>query len=252
VDVHDLAVDGGGHLVFVNTLFSCLATVSQRYSFVPLWRPGFISKLAAEDRCHLNGVALVDGAPRYVTACSRSDVADGWRARRRDGGCVIAVPKGLAAGGDVASEIAVDGLSMPHSPRWHRDQLWLHTSGTGEFGYVDLNRGRFEPVAFCPGYLRGLALCDGFAVVGLSKPRDKAFAGLVLDEELRRRDGDARCGLGVIDLASGDLVHWLWIEGVVTELYDVAVLPGVRRPTALGFKTDEIRRTIAVPPSESG
>jgi hypothetical protein len=30
------------------------------------------------------------------------------------------------------------------------------------------------------------------------------------------------------------------------ELYDVVVLPGVSRPMALGFKTDEIQRMIAV------
>jgi len=79
LDIHDIAVDGGGRVIFVNTLFSCLATVSEHHSFVPLWRPPFVSKLAAEDRCHLNGLAIDDGRPRYVTAVSRTDVADGWR-----------------------------------------------------------------------------------------------------------------------------------------------------------------------------
>jgi uncharacterized protein (TIGR03032 family) len=215
-----------------------LATVSETHSFVPVWQPPFISKLAAEDRCHLNGLAMREGQPRYVTAVSQSDVTDGWRDKRRDGGCVI----------DVGSnQVIVTGLSMPHSPRLYRDKLWLLNSGTGEFGVVDVNRGEFESVAFCPGYLRGLAFSGDFAIVGLSKPREnKTFSGLALDERLQSKQAEPRCGLLVIDLRSGDIVHWLRIEGIVTELYDVAVLPGMRRPMAIGFKTDEIRRIVRV------
>jgi hypothetical protein len=189
--------EGLGGVIFVNTLFSCLATVSEKYSFIPLWQPPFISKLAAEDRCHLNGLALRDGQPRYVTAVSQSDVADGWRDRRRDGGCVI----------DISSnEIILTGLSMPHSPRWYKDKLWLLNSGTGEFGYADIERGVFEPVAFCPGYMRGCAFCGDFAIVGLSKPRhNKTFSGLSLDDNLRTKDAEPRCGLLVIDLRSGEI-----------------------------------------------
>jgi uncharacterized protein (TIGR03032 family) len=87
-------------------------------------------------------------------------------------------------------------------------------------------------VAFCPGYARGLALHGDFAVVGLSKPRDsKTFTGLELDEALRARDVEARCGLLVIDLRTGDVVHSLRLEGVIAELYDVAVLP-LQLPTS--------------------
>lgn len=236
--VSPLTKGGLGGVIFVNTLFSCLATVSEKYSFLPLWQPPFISKLAAEDRCHLNGLALRDGLPRYVTAVSQSDVADGWRDRRRDGGCVI----------DISSnQIILTGLSMPHSPRWYRNKLWLLNSGTGEFGCADIERGVFEPVAFCPGYMRGCAFSGDFAIVGLSKPRhNKTFSGLSLDENLRAKDAEPRCGLVVIDLRSGDIVHSLRIEGVVEELYDVQVLPGVRRPMAIGFKTDEIRRLVTM------
>jgi uncharacterized protein (TIGR03032 family) len=227
-----------GGVVFVNTLFSCLATISETKSFVPFWKPPFISKLAAEDRCHLNGLAMRDGQPRYVTAVSQSDVADGWRDKRKDGGCVM----------DISTNQAIaTGLSMPHSPRWYKDKLWLLNSGRGEFGYLDLERGVFEAVAFCPGYLRGLSFCGDFAVVGISKPRhNKTFSGLALDEQLQAKQAQARCGLLVIDLRSGDIVHSLRIEGVVEELYDVQVLPGVRQPMAIGLKTDEIRRVISI------
>ena len=165
-------------------------------------------------------------------------MVDGWRDRRRDGGVVMEIPDGRA----IAS-----GLSMPHSPRLHAGRLWLHNSGSGEFGSVDPGGGRFEPLAFCPGYLRGLAFAGHYAVVGLSHPRhDRTFSGLALQEELARRGAEARCGLLIIDLRTGDVAHWLRVEGMVRELYDVAVLPGVTRPMALGFKTDEILRIIAV------
>lgn len=238
LDIHDMAVDGDGQLVFVNTLFGCLATLSDRHNFKPLWRPFFSSKLAAEDRCHLNGLAMKDGRPAYVTAVGECDVVDGWRDHRANGGIVM----------DVASNsIIAGGLSMPHSPRWHQGKLWLLNSGTGEFGHIELDTGRFVPLTFCAGYMRGLYFHGDFAIVGLSRPRhNKTFSGLALDDMLKSRKAEARCGLQIIDLRTGDAVHWLRIEGVVDELYDVITLPGVQCPMALGFKSDEIRRMISI------
>jgi uncharacterized protein (TIGR03032 family) len=239
LDIHDLAVDTGGRVVFVNTRFSCLATLSEKCSFTPLWRPPFISKLAAEDRCHLNGLVLDEGQPRYVTAVSTSDVTDGWRDRRRDGGVVVDVQ---------SNQVIASGLSMPHSPRVHQGRLWLLNSGTGYLGSTDLAGGTFQPLTFCPGYLRGLAFAGDYAIVGLSGPRhdQKTFGGLALDEELAAHGASPRCGLYVIDLRSGDVAHWIRVEGMVSELYDVVVLPGVVRPMALGFKTDEIQRLLTI------
>jgi uncharacterized protein (TIGR03032 family) len=241
LDIHDIAVDGQGRPLFVATLFSCLATTSETHSFAPVWHPRFITKLAAEDRCHLNGLAMREGAPAYVSAIAAADVADGWREHRRAGGIVVDVASG---------EIVCRGLSMPHSPRLQGGALYVLNSGGGYFGRIDPAGGRFEPIAFCPGYLRGLVFVDRFAVVGLSRPRaeNKTFAGLELGETLAAKGVSARCGIMVIDLKSGDTVHWLNIAGVVEELYDVAVLPGVVRPMALGFKSDEIRRVITLGP----
>jgi len=237
LDIHDISIGEKG-LTFVNTLFSCLATVSPTHSFIPLWQPPFISKIAAEDRCHLNGLAMREGKPRYVTAVSQSDIAEGWREHRQSGGCVIDVQ---------SNEVISTGLSMPHSPRYYQDQLWLHNSGTGEFGQIDQKTGEFIPVAFCPGYLRGLAFSGDFAIVGLSKPRgNKTFAGLTINERLDKEKVQARCGLAVIDLRNGDVVHSLTIDGVVEELYDVVILPKIRRTMAIGFRNDEIRRIISI------
>ena len=235
LDIHDIAVLGDGRIVFVNTLYSCLALLSPVYAFRHLWNPPFISKLAAEDRCHLNGLAIKDGAAAWVTATSRSDVINGWRARRAEGGVVVDVATGV---------IVTEKLSMPHSPRWYGGQLWVLNSGTGHLGAVDIASGDFAPRAFCPGFLRGLAFHNNHAVVGLSLSRDGSFSGLALDDEMKKRDADAWCGVQIVNLASGDIVQWLRIEGAVTELYDVAVLPGVRRPMAISFTGSEINQPM--------
>lgn len=247
LDIHDVAVLGDGRPVFVNTLFSCLATPDAAKSFRPLWQPPFISRLAAEDRCHLNGLAMLDGKPAYVTAVARTDAPDGWRDHRRAGGVVVEVETG---------EIVMQDLAMPHSPRIHDPgtgaRLWLLDSGTGRLGYGDPDSGAFVPVAFCPGYARGLACHGRFAVIGLSRPRNnKTFEGLELDGALERHQVVARAGLLVIDLLTGETIHWLRLDGILEELYDVAILANCRRPMALGFKTDEIRRTISIGPPAS-
>lgn len=238
LDIHDFTISDKGEPIFVNTLFNCLATVSTTHSFVPVWKPEFISRLAAEDRCHLNGMTLVDGVPGYVTAISDSDTFDGWRDQRDSGGIVIDVR---------TNGVVCEGLSMPHSPRWHDGKLWLHNSGAGEFGYVDMVSKTFVPVCFCPGYLRGLSFHEGYAIMGLSKPRDnKTFSGLALDDELATRKIAPRCGLYIVDLKTGDIIHSLTIGGIVSELYDVCVLPGIKQPVMIGPTSPDLRKTISI------
>lgn len=238
VDAHDIAFDADGKIVFVNTLFSCLAEISEGYSFKPIWQPPFISKLAPEDRCHMNGLAMEFGRPRYVTMVSASDVADGWRDRRDGGGMVMDV---------TTNERVLEGLSMPHSPRVHDGRLWLLNSGAGQLGYYDEGSKAFVPVAFCPGYARGLSFIGKYALVGLSQAREnRTFSGLPLDKALADRDAVARCGILVIDTESGDTVEWVRIEGVVKELFDVVALPAVRNPSIIGLITDDVRRVISI------
>lgn len=238
VDPHDVGFDADGRPVFVNTLYSCIAAVSDRRNFRPIWKPPFVSELAAEDRCHLNGMAMQDGQPRFVTAVSQTDVKDGWREHLGEGGVVIDVP---------SNEIVVQGLSMPHSPRLHEGRLWVLNSGAGEFGFVDLAAGRFEPVGFCPGYARGLTFVGPFAVVGSSVPRHgNAFSGLALDAELAARKLTPFCGVAVFDTRTGQLTEWARIETEIRELYDVAFFPGVLKPSLVGFKTEEIKKNLSM------
>ena len=239
VDIHELGVDTQGRVIFVNTKYSCLATLDLVHSFRPIWKPPFISRLAPEDRCHLNGVAFDGGVPRFVTAVSRSDIVTGWRERRHEGGVLIEVETG---------RIVTDQLSMPHSPRVHDGAVYALDSGRGEIVRIDPEGGERATVAFCPGFLRGLSIHAGHALVTVSKPRNGTFAGLALDEALRGRDAEPWCGVLIVNLASGDIVEWVKLEGFISELFDVAVMPGVVCPMAIGPDTIEARSTISFDP----
>lgn len=240
LDAHDIGFAEDDSIVFVNTRFNCLATVDERNSFREVWKPPFISELVDEDRCHLNGLAMRDGRPGYVSAVSRSNTVDGWRDRRADGGVVIDVD---------SNQIVCSGLSMPHSPRLNNGELWILNSGTGELGIVEnaaSGTGTFVPKTFCPGFLRGLSFHGDLAFVGLSKPRYERFEGLALDQRLREADSEPWCGIQVIDIKRGTCVEWFRIDGSVSELYDVEVLPQVRCPMAVGPESPEIVKFVTV------
>ncbi|HWU71915.1 MAG TPA: TIGR03032 family protein [Sphingomonas sp.] len=236
VDIHEVGIDGEGRVVFVNTKYSCLCTLDLTHSFLPVWKPPFISKLAPEDRCHLNGLAMDKGKPRFVTAVSRSDILSGWRERRHEGGVLIEVE---------ANRIVTDQLSMPHSPRVVGDTLYALDSGRGQIISIDPASGAKTDIAFCPGFLRGLSIHDGHAIVTVSKPRNGTFNGLLLDSEMKGRDAEPWCGILVVNLASGGIVEWIRLEGHITELFDVAAMPGVRCPMSLGPATVEIQNAIS-------
>ncbi len=246
IDVHDIGMGDLGQFgaapgpapIFVATAFNCLATISARASFRPLWRPPFISRMIGEDRCHLNGLAMDGPRAAFVTAISRSDVVDGWRDRRRDGGVILDVASG---------ETVASGLSMPHSPRLYDGRLWVLNSGRGELCTVDPASGAVTPVTFLPGYARGLAFVGRFAVIGLSRPRsNQTFEGLELQDLLAAKDATAQACLMIIDIDTGRSVAWLRFEHTIEELYDVAVLPGARQPEAIGFRGDAIRQAVQI------
>src|SRR5712692_7500369 len=234
IGVHEMAW-AGEELWAVNTRFSCLCTLHPDYSFVPRWRPPFITALAAEDRCHLNGLALADGAPRYATALGETDTAGGWRAHKPQGGCLLHVPTG---------NVVARGLSMPHSPRQHDGRLWLLESGTGQLVLVDPDTGRRQTAAALPGFTRSLALCGPFAFVGLSKIRaTSAMDGV----PLAARREQLKCGVAVVDLRSGQSIALLEFQSAVEEIFDVQLLPGLRFPEVVGFQKEAIHHTFIVP-----
>jgi uncharacterized protein (TIGR03032 family) len=221
IQAHELAW-AGDELWVVNTAFGCLCTLDGRHSFVPRWRPPFITSLAAEDRCHLNGLAMADGVPKYVSVLAETDTPQGWRPGKAKSGCLIDV---------VSGETVARGFAMPHSPRVHRGRVWLLHSGAGQLVLVDPASGKAETVTELPGYTRGLALYDHFAFVGLSKIRETStFGGMPIAE----RRPELKCGVGVVDLHTGRLVAHLEFVTGVEEIFDVQVLPGTRCPALSG------------------
>jgi uncharacterized protein (TIGR03032 family) len=218
---HEMA-HGDGQLWFLNTLFSCACTLQPEYNFVPRWRPTFVTALAAEDRCHLNGLALENGRPRFVTALGETDTPGGWRASKATGGCLIDVP---------ANRVVLRGLSMPHSPRVHGGRLLFLNSGHGQVCRADPDRATFNPIAELPGYTRGMDLHGQFAFVGLSRIREtNVFGGLPIAE----RRAELKCGLAVVDLEAGRTVAHLFFKTGVEEVFEVKVLPGFRNPVVSG------------------
>ena len=264
VNAHDLAFTGPGDsasgggtpgaagggaveadLWLVNSRFSCLASLSREFSFVPRWKPPFVSDIVPEDRCHLNGLAMVGGRPGYVTALGETDSAGGWRDNKAAGGVIVHVDSG---------ETVLHGLSMPHSPRWHDGRLWVLNSGAGELLVVDPRAGTRDVVCALPAYLRGLCFVGGtqggaqggagHAVVGMCQIREKhIFGGL----PVQRLHPKLLCGLAVIDLQAGKPVATFEFTSGCQELYDVQHLPGPRRPTILNLEREAARQAFTAP-----
>lgn len=219
VDIHELAMGKGG-INFINTRFSAVCGLDEVNSFAPLWLPPFISRLAAEDRCHLNGFCHENGELRYATALGATDSARGWVAGKAQGGVLIDCRSGAKV---------LEGLAMPHSPRLYQGRLWLLESGTGAFGFVN-REGRFETVARVPGFTRGLDFFGNLAFIGLSRLRGSAtLRGIPLEENC----AEPRAGIWVVDIRTGQTVAFVQFETGVEEIFAVALLPGIRFPEIL-------------------
>ena len=96
----------------------------------------------------------------------------------------------------------------------------------------------------CPGFARGLAFAGRYAVVTISLPRSASLEMFDLMQSLKARGASPWRGLLIVDLASGDIVEWMRIEGDVIELFDVAVVPGVRCPRGLGLGDREMGEVV--------
>jgi uncharacterized protein (TIGR03032 family) len=234
LNVHDLSF-GTDALWFVNSRFSCLSALSKDYSFVPRWQPPFITELVPEDRCHLNGLAIVDGKPKYVTALGETNTVGGWREGKATGGVLMDVETGA---------VLLRGLSMPHSPRWAQGRLLLLNSGAGELLVYDPAAGSAQVVCTLPAYLRGLCVVGRFAVVGMCQIRERHIFG---ELRIQKKVENLLCGLAVVDLPTGKLVGTFEFTAGCTEIYDVQFLPGARNVNVLNSTDDATRQAFTAP-----
>jgi uncharacterized protein (TIGR03032 family) len=234
MNIHELAW-AGGELWGVNTLFSSLCTFDRRHSFVPRWRPPFVTHLAPEDRCHLNGLAVEGNCVRYVTAFGETNERHGWRAQKAAGGVLIDVESG---------HTIARGLSMPHSPRLYAGRLWILESGRGTLTMVNPADGAVQMIAELPGFTRGLAFAGPFAFVGLSQVRESSvFGGIPLVDRVK----DRQCGIWVIDLRTATVAAFLRFEETVQEIFDVQVLHGIRFPELLDIHDPRVATSFVIP-----
>lgn len=240
VDIHDIHPRADAPPLFIVARFNCIATLDDTNSFAPVWIPPFVDAVVAEDRCHLNGMAIEGDTARFVTCVAPTNVGGIWRDHRRDGGVVVDVASG---------ETVARGLSMPHAPRLYRGRFYMIQSGTGEFGTLDPASGIFTPICDMQGFARGLTFVGTYAVLGVSEPRDaRHFGGLDLQDRLAARGLDAVCQIAVVNLETGAIEESLTLKGIVRELYDVALLKGVRKPMIHGFKQPDLRFVIRPAP----
>jgi uncharacterized protein (TIGR03032 family) len=234
IDIHEMAYDADDKLWLVNTKFCTLSHLDEEHSFVPVWRPHFVSELAPQDRCHLNGLGMVDGRPKYVTALGETDTPGGWRENKKDGGILMDVE---------TNEILLRGLSMPHSPRWYRDQLWVLESGEGALCKVDLENKTWETVAQVPGFTRGISFVGPLAFIGLSQVRESAvFSGIPLVERLDERT----CGVWVVNIETGQTLGFLRFEEGVQEIFSVQALPA-RYPEMVEWNDQRMMTSYVIP-----
>src|SRR5205809_2165109 len=235
IDIHELGWDAKNELWLVDTRFCCLCTLDPQHSFYPRWRPPFVSAYAPEDRCHLNGLAMVEGRPKYVTALGETDTAAGWRANKARGGILMDIE---------TNEILLRGLSMPHSPRWYQGKLWVLESGQGCLALADVQRGTWQTVAQVPGFTRGLDFYGPLAFIGLSQVRETAvFSRIPLVERLKERT----CGVWVVHIETGQTVGFLRFEAGVQEIFAVQVLPGMHFPEVLEWGDERLSHSYVLP-----
>lgn len=230
LEVHDLEWRKGG-LWGVNTLFSCLCTFDNRYNFQPRWFPPFIKKVSPEDFCHLNGMTMENGAPKYVTMFSQSTEARGWRGNATQTGLLMDA---------TTNEIVLQGLPMPHSPRLFNGKLYVLLSAKGEVVEVDVNTGKYTVIHRLNGFVRGLAQHGDYLFVGLSKLREhsKTFRELPIAQQ------ELNAGIEVIHLPSGELVGHIHYTDTVSEVFDVKILPNTQFPCILDPMNPEHVRAI--------
>jgi uncharacterized protein (TIGR03032 family) len=233
LDIHDLRWGLGG-LYAVNTLFSCIVSFDGLYNFKPYWKPNFISELLPEDSCHLNGMAMQNGKPRYTTAFGRYNTAMGWKEKVGSGGILIDIE---------SNEIILENLPMPHSPRFHDGKLYMLFSATGEVVKVDIKKRNYETIARIDGFVRGMDFCGDYLFVCLSRLREKSSSF----GKLSIGDKASYAGISVIHLPTGKSVGAIRYHTSVEEIYDLQVLPEKIRPNILNTIRPDYKMGIVIP-----
>ncbi len=234
IDLHDMAWDHNGNLWAVNTLFSSLVTINDRYSFEPQWMPPFITRLSSGDCCHLNGMAMVNERPKFVSMFGNTHTTKGWRAQVQTGGLIMDIE---------SNETVAAALPMPHSPRWINGELYCLLSATGQLVKINIHNGSYDVVTQHNGFVRGLAQYGDYLFVGLSKNRQQTSVPRNLPVAEKMMD----CGVDIVHLPSATIAGSIKYLNSAEEIYDVQVLPFTSRPGILNHTTETHRNALHTP-----
>ncbi len=234
LDIHDLRFGEQGELYAVNTLFSCIVKINEAYNFTPYWNPPFIDRLVSEDRCHLNGLAMQNGKPKYASTFNQGNTFQSWRETVTTTGTIFDID---------SNEVVITGLPMPHSPRWYNGSLYVLLSATGELAKIDTEKGSYEVITRIGGFVRGMSLYRDYLFVGLSKLRKNSSTFAKLDFADKANES----GIVIIHLPTGSIAGKITYLNSVDEIYDIHVLPNKMRPNILNTMTDHHKEGLMIP-----
>jgi uncharacterized protein (TIGR03032 family) len=232
-DIHEIEWGNDG-LWAVNTMFSCLCKMDDEYSFIPKWHPPFISEISPEDRCHLNGMAMKEGEPAFVTTFDNTDDKDGWRNKNPNTGQIIDIRK---------NEILAKDLPMPHSPVYHDGKLYYLLSASGEIVSFDIAECSSRTIATIDGYLRGLEVYKGYLIVGMSSLR-KTFSDF---QDVNEKSKTGAAGIHILDIETGSTVAKITFIDYIREIFSVKTIERVQRPVILTPDDEESHKFIHLP-----
>ena len=234
LDFHDLSFGHDGSLIGVNTLFSCIVKLDQDFNFTPIWKPKFIDALVSEDRCHLNGMALENGKPKYATAFNTGNSFQSWRDKVTKTGVVIDIE---------TNKILADKLAMPHSPRIYNGELYVLLSAKGELIKINRETGESTTIIKTKGFVRGMDLHKDYLFIGLSKLRKNSstFAQLDFAEEANS------AGIEIYHLPTAALVGKINYTTSVDEIFDLKIFPNILRPNILNTINDQHKMGLSIP-----
>lgn len=234
LDMHDVHFGENETIFAVNTLFSCIVTLDSNYNFTPYWKPKQINELLSEDRCHLNGMAMQNGKPKYASAFNEGNSAKSWKEEVTTSGVIYDIEK---------NEVIARNLPMPHSPKIYKDELYVLLSATGEFVKIDTESGKYDVIIKLDGFVRGLSFYKDFAFIGLSKLRK----GSSTFSKLEFSHAANESGFVVIQLSTKKLIGKFIYDNTVDEIYDLHVLPNSLKPNILNTLNNDYKGALMIP-----
>jgi len=171
-----------------------------------IWTVPGVTAGTSDARSWVNGIATVNGLPKYVTALGISDVPQGWRdeAKAERGALIDAQ----------SNQVLLHDLFFPHSPTIVDESVYFANSGHGQLCKWTPGDTSATVVATMSGWTRGIVQLDEYLIIGISQARSSVFDAVTVNKL-------AQPGIAVVELATGAQVEFVAMD--VREIFDIAV-----------------------------